>query len=251
MIDDTKPYEVHPMIAGAIPPQPSPEESVVEPEKSPEIEVKPEEVSPPPTKQAENFKQLRMQLNSVERERDEAMRRLQELESRNKPVMQPDLDEEVSLKPDDLVEWRHVQKKLQKIEQRLQQTHQQTAEATTEARLKSQYNDFDKVVNTTTVNTLREMYPEVAESLSANTDLYKKAVSAYTLIKKLGIYVDDTYEQDRVVAQKNSAKPRPLTSIAPQQGSTPLSQANAFANGLTDDLKKQLRKEMEDSRKGY
>jgi hypothetical protein len=54
---------------------------------------------------------------------------------------------------------------------------------------------------------------------------------------------------DKLRAQKNAAKPKPLASVNPQQGDSPLSKANAFANGLTDDLKKQLRKEMEDARR--
>lgn len=36
--------------------------------------------------------------------------------------------------------------------------------------------------------------------------------------------------------------------LSPQQGDSPLSKANAFANGLTEDLKKQLQKEMFEAR---
>ncbi len=51
--------------------------------------------------------------------------------------------------------------------------------------------------------------------------------------------------------QKNASKPKPLASVNPQQGDSPLSRANAFANGLTEELKDQLRKEMSESRRGY
>ena len=37
--------------------------------------------------------------------------------------------------------------------------------------------------------------------------------------------------------------------MSPQQGDSPLSRANAFANGLTPELRVQLIKEMEEARK--
>ena len=58
-------------------------------------------------------------------------------------------------------------------------------------------------------------------------------------------------EADKRKAQENSAKPRPMASVSPQQGESPLSHANAFANGLTPELQKQLWKEMQDAKKGF
>jgi len=49
--------------------------------------------------------------------------------------------------------------------------------------------------------------------------------------------------------QANTAKPRPLTSVSPQSGESPLSRANAFAEGLTPELKKNLFKEMQEAKK--
>ena len=66
----------------------------------------------------------------------------------------------------------------------------------------------------------------------------------------MGIYREDNYSKDRDKAQSNASKPKPLASVSPQQGDSPLSRANAFANGLTDELKSQLRKEMEQARQG-
>ena len=43
-----------------------------------------------------------------------------------------------------------------------------------------------------------------------------------------------------------------VTSVSPQEGAAgPLSKANAFADGLTPDLKKQLYQEMIDARKKH
>ena len=56
-------------------------------------------------------------------------------------------------------------------------------------------------------------------------------------------------EAIRSKARENHAKPRPISSIGAQEGDGPLSKANAFANGLTDELKQQLLKEMQEARK--
>ena len=87
---------------------------------------------------------------------------------------------------------------------------------------------------------------------NSSNDLYSTAVSAYTMIKNLGIAPKgDDFMVQKAQAQKNAAKPKPLASVNPQQGESPLSKANAFANGLTDDLKAQLLKEMYAARRDH
>lgn len=208
-----------------------------------------EQAVPVESAQERNYRALREKAQRMERERDELMRRLQETEQRSAmpgPANEPEEDEPA---PTDLVEWRHVKKKISRLEEQLKNTQQQSTVMTVEARLKTQYPDFDAVVSAENIEALRSAHPEIAHTLNASPDLYNKAVSAYTLIKKLGIHHEDLHHAERALAQKNTSKPRPLTSIAPQQGDTPLSRANAFANGLTDDLKSQLHKEMLDAMK--
>jgi hypothetical protein len=211
-----------------------------------------------PTPQ-ESFAELKKKAQRVERERDEALKRAQELESlysssssKAKPSA-PEEDDEIRLAPDELAEGKHLSKvnnKIKKLEQELESYKQKTATISVENRIKNQFPDFDKVVTPEAINTLKEAYPEIANTLNQSTDLYNTAVSAYTLIKKLDIYKDNSYDADKELVQKNAAKPRPVTSISPQQGNTPLTRANAFAQGLTDELKEQLRKEMSAARKG-
>jgi len=206
------------------------------------------------TPQARNFRQLRESKERAERERDEAYRILREVELR-KQQAQPQQEEEnldFSIAPDELAEGKHlskVDKKIKKLEQQIQAYQRRSYEDITEARIKSQYPDFDKVVSQDNVSALRSTYPELAETLNSATDLYTKAISAYTLIKKLGIQPDRSYDMDKEIALRNAAKPRPLTSVSPQQGESPLTKANAFANGLTEDLKTQLLKEMREVRR--
>ena len=199
-----------------------------------------------------NWREVRKKAEEADklaRERDELARKLQELESGRQASPQEE-DYDVRLGADELAEGKHldkVQRKIKALEQKISQYEQRSTTMALEVKIKSEYPDFDCVVSKENIAELQAQYPELAHTLNANGDLYSKAVSAYTMIKKLGIQPDTTHIQDRVQALKNAQKPRPLTSVNPQQGDTPLSHANAFANGLTEDLKKKLWQEMQDA----
>lgn len=219
-----------------------------QPEEQPTQPVveKQEERSP----EKENWRLMREREKQLERERDEAHRKLKEYESliSSKQYVEED---EVNLNPDDIPEWKHVDKKIKGLEKKLAGYQQMAAEAAVEARLKAQYPDFDSVVNANSIDILKTTYPELASTINSSGDLYNKAVSAYTIIRNMGIMPDsNSYARDRELAHKNTSKPRPLASVSPQEGSDgPLSKANAFANGLTEELKNQLYKEMMEIRK--
>lgn len=183
------------------------------------------------TSEERNFRNLRQKAARLERERDEAMQRLRTYE---KPAVE---EQDLTIGNDDLAEGKHinkVQSKIKNLEAQLIET-----------RLRTQYPDIDSVVSEENLATLQREYPDIATTIGSSSNLYSKAVSAYTILKKLGIHNSvSPYEQEKAAAQRNAAKPRPLASVSPQQGDSPLSHANAFANGLTDSLKEQLRKEM-------
>src|SRR5690606_14273823 len=184
--------------------------------------------------QAKNFRQLRQAAEQLKKERDEALARLQQ--TQNKPA-----DDNFSLSPDDLVEAKHlspIQQKIKSLEDQIKKYESQSSELAVETRLKYQYPDFDKVVNETTVNALREQYPELASTINTSTDLYSKAASAYMLIKRLGILPDREVLTDQKKAEENRLKPRSLASV--NQSDSPLTKAHAFENGLTDELRAQL-----------
>jgi hypothetical protein len=202
---------------------------------------------------ADSFRELREKADRAARERDELLSIVKEFKQQNAPSQpsEPE-DYDLNLKPDDLAEGKHltkVQKEIKKLKDELNTYKKQSYESIVEAKLKSNYNDFDKVVNPDTIRSLSSIYPELAATLNSSADLYNKAVSAYTMIKKLGIYQEDIYMADKKKVQENAAKPKTLSSISPQQAESPLSKVNAFANGLTPELQKQLRREMEDARK--
>lgn len=219
----------------------------VTPPEDQQVKESLEEVNPDNKEQ--NLSALREKADRAERERDELARTLKQIQSSLVPKVQEEQPvEDLSLNPDDLVEGKHLEKLQKQILALQKQTEAQnrfSKEAATEARLKAQYSDFNKVVSAENLESLRNTYPEIADTINSSQDLYSKAVSAYTIIKNLGIYREDNYGKDRNRAHLNASKPKPLASVSPQQGDTPLSKANAFANGLTDELKEQLRKEME------
>ena len=223
-------------------PQAAKEQSVKEPSVSQEKKASDKEL---------NFAALREEKSRLEQDHIEALKRLREYESSpKKEQVQEDL--EINIGDDDLFEGKHykkLQKQIKKQNEELQKYQQQVQLTATEAKLNSQYSDFSKVLNEENIKKLREQEPELAITISSTQDVYAKAVAAYKMIKKLGIYIDDNYDRERAVAQKNSLKPKPLASVSPQQGDSPLARANAFANGLTSDLKAQLWKEMNEASK--
>lgn len=206
------------------------------------------------TGQQKHFRELRQKMERIQRERDEALNYIKNIEAKttiNNNNNTVD-DEEFSLDPDAIAEGKHISRvnnKIKKLEDQLRSYQQQSHESVTEAKLKAKYNDFDKIVSHDNVEVLRKSYPEIWATINSTQDLYNKAVSAYTLIKELRLGPDDSYDEDKMAVQRNVSKPRPLTSVSPQQGGSPLERANAFANGLTEDLKEQLRKEMELARR--
>jgi hypothetical protein len=243
---DEKKFELHPELAKSIPqPDSNPEEAVQVQESVVEEPVRDElsQPEPQPIKKSpqESFNELKKAKERAERERDELLRQIQQ-----KPAnIEEDL--EIRINPEDLVEGKHLnkyEKKLKKLEQQLQQYQQQTVSMSVETRLKTMYPDFDKVVSADNISALNENYPELAATLRSSNDLYNTGVSAYTLIKKLGISQSSDYSNEKERIQQNLAKPRSVKSISPHQSDSPLTQVNAFSEGLTDELKKQLHKEM-------
>lgn len=189
-----------------------------------------------------SFRQLREKAERLERERDEYARQVQR-QVRQQPQEEP--EEDIRINPDDLVEGKHLtryEKKLKKLEEAMKVSQKQSYDAAAEHRVRTEMPDFDNVVTQDTLYILQSQFPELAASINANPDLYSKAKAAHQAITKLGITPD--YSTEQTTINKNINKPKPLASIAPQQGDSPLTRANAFANGLTDELKHKLYEEM-------
>lgn len=195
------------------------------------------------TPQQINFRKLREESFRYQKERDEALKLVGSLKQQRQA--QTIEDDTINLGPDDLAEGKHlskVQKTVRDLERKVELNN-------TQLRLRSEFPDFNNVVTADNIEHLKMVDPDMARLLETSTDLETVARLAYKAIKKDVLAQVDPYLDDKLRAQYNAAKPRPLASVSPQQGDSPLSKANAFANGLTDELKQQLLKEMVEARK--
>lgn len=210
-----------------------------------------------------NIRDLRKSKEKAERERDEMMRQIlmyQQQQQKQVQVEPEEVEEDpfaaLGIDDESLVEGKHLKemvkeiKNLKKTIQSQQQQNSRTSQDALDIKLRNQFPDIHQVLTAENIEMFRNLDPDLAETIGNNQDTYKKASMAYKMIKQYGIYKDPSFDQEKAVAQKNALKPKPLASVSPQQGNSPLSRANTFANGLTPDLKKQLHQEMIDAMKG-
>jgi hypothetical protein len=229
------------------------EDTQSNPEKQPNV------VENTPGDSERNLVTMRMAKEQAQRERDEMAMRLRELEEKFKPkTNESDDDFSLGIGESDLVEGKHLSKmakqqikQQRELREEMAKTQQQLQTMIVETRIKAECPDIDKVVTKENMEMLASLHPEIAETIKSSSNYYSQAKTAYKLMKQFGIYKEDTYGQDRERAQANAKSPKPLASISPQAAETPLSHANAFANGLTEELKAQLRKEMEEAIRNY
>ena len=252
--ENTAPEETEEVIEEVV------EEEVVEDLPEQEVQASQQSVELPAQQsvelsvQSKNMREMRLIKERAEKERDEAYRLLQQIKESVVPKKQPEPEDTFDIGENDLVEGKHLRKFVKEFKELKSQVenHQKASiSATVETRLKQRFNDFDQVVTKENVEALVAQYPEIGNTLRSNPDLYSQAVTAHTMIKNLGIYKEDIYAADRAKANHNSNKPRPLASVSPRQGDTPLSNINSFSGGLTEELKQRLRKEMDEARKRY
>lgn len=237
-----------------------PEQEVEQVEESGPVE---EVVLPSKPTPQDSFKAVREAKERAERERDLLMAQMIEMQSRAKQPekveqpLEPEFDEQdFAIDEDALVEGKYVKKvvsEIKSLKKQLETFKNQTSQISVEAKIKAHFPDFEEVVSKENVEILNAEYPEIAQSLKDTKDIYAKAKAAYTVMKKFGIgQIDQELimkQKEKIKAVANVSKPRPLASISPQQGDSPLSRANAFANGLTKDLQAQLLKEMMEAKK--
>ena len=179
----------------------------------------------------QDFRNLRTAKERLEYENRELQARIKRIEDEKKK-------QQDAYAPDDLVERSYV-------DQQLSETKKEMQRMSAEYRLKSNYPDFDKVVNESTIAKLKEKNATIAAAIGQVPDTYSQAAAAYEAIKSMGIYEVDIYSAEREQAQENANKPRPLQSIAPQKGDSAVSTSAAFGEAMTDDRRKQVWREMQ------
>jgi hypothetical protein len=184
-----------------------------------------------------NFQNLRLAKQQLEKENRE-LKAWKESQTQKQNI--PDKEEDYGIDDDDLVEGKVV-KQIYRDLNTLKRNYENDKLATIPDRLRGKFSDFDQVVTPENVELLKQSEPELYMSITAGQDLYAKGVSAYKTLKSMGIVKEDHYKSEKEKVQQNHSKPMSIQAI---RGQGALSDANAFANGLTPELKKQLQQEM-------
>lgn len=201
-----------------------------------------------------NIANLREKALRAERERDDALRYVREMEAKKQQPIAEEIEEEINLGADEIAEGKHlykVQQQIKSLKNEIKKYKQESLTSTVENKIRANYPDFDSVVSRSNLEELKNNYPEIVQTLYSSTDEYSKAASAYTLIKKLGIDTMPNYDADKQRVAQNMAKPRPLASIpVAQNPGGALQHANAFATPSKDQMASYW-KEMEEARKAY
>ena len=183
------------------------QESVIEEVATPEVEtndsdqeaeVKEENNSQPEKEeesfQARNFRELRQRQRQIEednRRKDELIAKLLEAQ---KQAVQPNVEAEEQIDPDEYANYSGVQKvtrktvqpleeKISKLEELLQK-HEQEKKISD---FRNKYPDFDDIVNVETLELLEKKEPELAFDISQLKDPFKMGFQSYKLIKALGL----------------------------------------------------------------
>lgn len=183
--------------------------------------------------QDKNWRAMREQMEELKRY---SQRLESEVQRMRAPPPPQQVEEEINASEDDLSTVGLTRKLAKKEAQSIVKefmTKKEAEFAEQMARLK--YPDYDAVVSNDNLQRLVQTAPELAKMLMNNPD----PVGAYKLLKQVSLG-----SQEAAQLKENQAKPRSVQSVGQTSA---LSQANAFAQGLTPDLRKQLWNEMQEA----
>lgn len=205
-------------------------EEIEETEETEEPEA-PEPPEPVMTERQFNIREMRKAKESAERETAKVRQKLAKLEA------QIPKEEEYNIAEDDFVEGKHFTK-MQNRMNRLEAENQRMSD---HSALNAQFPDYNSVVTEEAIERLAREDPDMAETLSAagqGKGWRRAAASTYRQIKKMN--VANSYTREKSVASRNAAKPRSLSTVSPQQGTSPISRANEFAEVFDEAAKERL-----------
>lgn len=182
-----------------------------------------------------NLRYLRERAEAAERRAAELEYQMKLREQQSKPQVQID-DDEMNIEDDSYIEGRQLKKYVNKLKQQVSQTNKQFEEYTKQQdskiavnSLKSQYQDFDSVVNEDNLNKFAQEEPEIYRSILSNPDVFDRGKAAYNMIKK-------TFRSEqRVEPIQQSGKPRSAASAGPQTAQTPLSTIGDYDRRILSD----------------
>ena len=194
-------------------------------------EVQEEQEAPKPeikvSEKEENIKALRASRKQLQTERDAYFKRIQDLEAAQvKKAKDVDFDD------DDFDD--DPNKKEIKL---LKQQFAEISVNNSRMKLQTEYPDFGKVVTEESISILKQRFPEIAATLDQSRDIYTTGVSAYNIIKKFGLHVDDEYVNNKENVESNINKPRPASSL---KSTSALSYANDYSDLSNKDVRDEI-----------
>ncbi len=199
---------------------------------------------PQPGSKEYNFRQL-------ERERDEYKRKALEQEQYNREVLtllkgnlqpqaQPPQEESLpDLAPDDIPEWKHVQKTFSSLKNEIKQLKDelvQKEKAELPKIVKAKYPDFDSVVTSDRIKQLEQENPALAQAFTLSSDPY---TATYSYLKALyqERKPDPVALEEAEKILENSKKPVSTNALG---ASGALKNARAFQKKSKDQLYQEM-----------
>jgi len=217
-------------------------------------EQKPVQEQPKP-EVLENNRKLRERAEEAERRLQELERNMSELRSTNSREVEQEEDDDLDVKDDDFIEGKHLKKYIKTLKKELKETRKQVSDTqqqamltTAEVKLKSQFSDFDNVVNKDNIKNLAENNPVLYRTIMANPDIYDRGYAAYEILKNMK--EKDTYNAIDKRIEENKSKPKTSSSMNSQTADTPLSRVDDFDRRiLTPERRKEIMRQVAENKK--
>ena len=174
---------------------------------------------------------------ALEKEKKEMERRLQEVEQRNRDMQalmtslvpkqsDPSKEELPNLAPDDIPEWKHVEKGSRKIAREVYlELQKETELRELPKRAKSKFTDYDDVVTTERIKELETNNPELANAICKAEDPWTATYSVLKIMHDKAKPDSKALEEVEKIAE-NAKKPNSINAVS-KQGA--LKNAHAFA----------------------
>jgi hypothetical protein len=166
----------------------------------------------------ENIRALRESRKQLKAERDLYLKKLQDIENKQRLPKESTDDDEYEYDPS----YKEIQN--------LKKQYAEMAQANERMRLYTEIPDFNKVVTEESIAILQQRFPEIAATLNNSNNTYSTGKSVYNIIKKFGLYVNEDQESKKNMVEKNINKPKASATI---KNTSALSNINDYSD-LTD-----------------
>ena len=159
-----------------------------------------------------NWGEMRRQMKEKDYQIEELRHQFSQIEKRS-PT--PDeVDELANLAEDDILTVAQARKLASKTARSIAEDVIKKREAATvDERVQLKFSDYTDVVTKENIELLKQIEPELAQSLYHIPDPYNQAVAAYKLLKKVAVKKDDSNSLERKKATENLNKPQSVNTV--------------------------------------